>query len=233
MLPLNKVFKHNISNPATICRKKFLHYFPKGFNDKKYYSWERGYKWEAHLQWKEHLNKEKYNQLIINGDYYQIANQIIKIETKTNLLFSFEKMALRDAIRDKGAARDFSLSLFDYIYGESDKKLRFQNFSDVLKSLPRKQTRVRTWPLQTVFGFLADPNENIFLKPIVTKKAALSYNFDFYYKSEPNWETYQSLLEFCKLIANDNVDLKPKDLIDIQSFIWVMGSLEYPVTFEN
>jgi hypothetical protein len=93
--------------------------------------------------------------------------------------------------------------------------------------LPRKQTRVRTWPLQTVFGFIAKPKEHIFLKPVVTKTAAELYGFDFNYRSQPNWETYKSLLDFAKLIRKDLADLRPRDQMDIQSFIWVLGSSEY------
>jgi hypothetical protein len=36
-----------------------------------------------------------------------------------------------------------------------------------------------------------------------------------------------SLLEFAELIRRDLRDLRPRDMIDIQSFIWVQGSDEY------
>jgi hypothetical protein len=38
---------------------------------------------------------------------------------------------------------------------------------------------------------------------------------------------YASLLEFAELIRRDLRDLRPRDMIDIQSFIWVQGSVEY------
>lgn len=97
----------------------------------------------------------------------------------------------------------------------------------VVAALPRKQTRVFTWPVVTVFGFIALPDEHIFLKPNVTRAAAREYDFDFLYRSQPNWETYSSLLRFAELIWNDLRDLEPRDMIDIQSFIWVQGSDEY------
>jgi len=34
--------------------------------------------------------------------------------------------------------------------------------------------------------------------------------------------------EIARAVLRDNRDLKPKDLIDAQGFIWVMGSDEYP-----
>jgi hypothetical protein len=35
------------------------------------------------------------------------------------------------------------------------------------RGLPRRQSRVLTWPLITVFGFIAEPGTHIFLKPTV------------------------------------------------------------------
>jgi hypothetical protein len=97
----------------------------------------------------------------------------------------------------------------------------------VVGGLPRKQTRVLTWPVVTVFGFIAQPEIHIFLKPMVTKRAAEDYGFEFIYRSRPDWETYESLLGFARKISRDLRDLHPKDMIDIQGFIWVQGSDEY------
>ena len=208
-------------------KKKFLYYFPKGFADEKYYAWERGYKWEAHLAWEKDLNKKKYQELLDKKEYSEIALRAVRLETKTNLLFSFEKMALRDAVKPVEGAKAFAEGLYEYVYGKTSFQKRFEDFSEVLGSLPRKQTRVRTWPLQTVFGFIANPRENIFLKPRVTQIAAEKYEYKLAYRSKPNWETYKSLLDFAEQVRKDTTDLKPKDFIDLQSFIWVLGSDEY------
>jgi hypothetical protein len=44
----------SLSPQAARCRRKFLHFFPKGYRDEKYVDWERGYKWIAHERWTEH-----------------------------------------------------------------------------------------------------------------------------------------------------------------------------------
>lgn len=208
-------------------KKKFLYYFPNGYADPKYYDWERGYKWEAHLAWEKDLNKKEYQRLLGEKQYSEIALRAVRLETKTNLLFSFEKMALRDAVKTPEGAKAFAEGLYEYVYSTGPFQKRFEHFSAMLETLPRKQTRVRTWPLQTVFGFIANPKEHIFLKPRVTQVAARKYGFDFNYKSKPNWETYKSLLDFAELIRKDTMDMAPGDFIDLQSFIWVLGSDEY------
>jgi hypothetical protein len=210
------------------CIKKFLYYFPGGYSGKKFVAWEREYKFNAHIAWKEKLGKADFARLLQQRDYYEIAKRAITLESKTNLLFSFEKMAIRDALKTDAAVESFATGLFDYIYGKGKMQTRFENYRNILSKLPVKQTRVLTWPLMTVFGFLADPVHHIYLKPTVTKKAAEKYRYDFFYKSQPNWQTYQSLLLFAELIRNDTLKWKPRDMIDLQSFIWVMGSDEYP-----
>ena len=48
------------------------------------------------------------------------------------------------------------------------------------------------------------------------------------YSARPSWPLYKSLLSFVSTVRADIRDLGPRDLIDVQSFLWVQGSDEYP-----
>src|SRR5437868_4476021 len=96
-----KLVKERLDKSKSRCIKKFLHYFPKGFAGQKYIDWERDYKWQANVAWLEVLNKEQYQDLLAAKEYEDIAARAVRLESKTNLLFSFEKMALRDAVKDE------------------------------------------------------------------------------------------------------------------------------------
>jgi hypothetical protein len=74
---------------------------------------------------------------------------------------------------------------------------------------------------------LAAPERHIFLKPRVTQIAARRYGYDFEYFSRPAWPTYESYLGFAAQVRRDLRDLRPRDMIDLQSFLWVQGSDEY------
>ena len=213
---------------AVRARKKFLRYFPDGFRDETYIDWERGYKWRAHQQWMEVLGRTQFKSLLTKERFADIAAHAVRIESRTNLLFSFEKMALRDAVRSTSGARVFATGLYDFLHGRGSDERKFDAWCRSVASLPRKQTRVLTWPLVTIWGFIAQPEKHFFLKPNVTKVAARAYGFDFQYHSKPNWRTYANLLEFAQTVRRDVQDLRPRDMIDIQSFIWVQGSDEYP-----
>jgi hypothetical protein len=226
-VPLSPASRQKHSRNALRCRRKFLRFFPAGFQDETYIDWERDYKWKAHEQWQEQLSQAEFRSLLRGHDYGEIAARAVRIESRTNLLFSFEKMALRDAVRSLGGARQFAIGLFDLLHGTKPLPQRFTSWCEVVANLPRKQTRVLTWPLVTVFGFIAQPGDHIFLKPNVTRIAARGYGYDFPYKSRPTWETYAEYLTFADTVRRDLRDLKPRDMIDIQSFLWVQGSDEY------
>jgi hypothetical protein len=166
-------------------------------------------------------------KLMAAGEYAEIATRAVRIESRTNLLFSFEKMALRDAVKPPAGAKAFATGLYEFLYGTNNEQRKFQKWIDVVASLPRKQTRVLTWPVVTVFGFIAQPERHFFLKPMVTKRAAGEYGYDFRYSSRPNPESYVHLLDFALKVRRDLRDMKPRDMIDIQSFLWVQGSDEY------
>lgn len=223
----NKSKLKEMSADALRCRKFFLQFFPKGFAGAKYFDWERGYKQTAHEHWNEVLNRDAFRALLKKKEFSEIAAHAVRIESRTNLLFSFEKMALRDAVKSAEGARSFAVGLYEFLHGAGKPENKFERWVEVVESLPRKQTRVLTWTNVTIFGFLAQPETHIFLKPMTTRSAAREYGFEFAYKSRPSWAIYQNLLEFAETIRRDQSDLRPQDMIDLQSFIWVIGSEEY------
>jgi hypothetical protein len=213
---------------AVKARRKFLRAFPGGFRDETYLDWERDYKWNAHRRWRDVLSEPTFRRMIQERQFQQIAALAIGIESRTNLLFSFEKMALRDAVRSPAGAQAFASALFDFLHGQGTPEVRFSSWVAAVSRLPRRQTRVLTWPLVTVFGFIAQPATHFFFKPMVTREAARRYGFDLPYLSRPSWPVYRDLLAFVRKVRSDISDLKPRDMIDLQSFLWVQGSDEYP-----
>ena len=213
---------------ARKARRKFLRAFPGGFSDETYLEWERDYKWNAHLRWQDFLSEPSFRRLLEQRKFAEVASLASGIESRTNLLFSFEKMALRDAIRSPAGAQAFATALFDLLHGGGELDIRFSSWVAAVAALPRRQTRVLTWPLVTVFGFIAQPKTHFFFKPTVTREAARRYGVELSYESRPDWPVYRDLLAFVRRVRADIGDMRPRDMIDMQSFLWVQGSDEYP-----
>jgi hypothetical protein len=218
-----------IGPAARRCRRKFLRFFPQGFRDADYRETEREYKWESHLRWLEALALEDFEELLAARRYAEIAARAVRVEQRSrySMIFSFEKMALRDAVKSARGARTFAEGLFAFLHGKEEQEQRFEAWTEAVARLPRKQTRVLTWPLVTVFGFIAQPDQHMFMKPNTIRAAARAYGFELDYRSRPNWRTYSSLLDLAARVRREQHDLRPRDMIDIQSFLWVQGSAEY------
>ena len=95
---------------ALRCRRKFLRFFPGGFRDETYLDWERDYKWETHQRWEEALGREEFRRLLRARQFSEIAARAVRIEQRSrhSMIFSFEKMALRDAVRSDGRSAGVS-----------------------------------------------------------------------------------------------------------------------------
>ena len=210
-------------------RRKFLRVFPAGFRDATYLDWERDYKWQSHRRWVSRLGQAEFRALLRGREDREIATRALKVEQQSrhSMVFTFEKMALRDAVQSPEGAEIFSSGLYELLHGRGGLERRFDEWVDALRQLPRRQARLVTWPVATVFAFLAQPDRHFFLKPAATRRAALACGLDFPYRAQPSAEIYTGALRMAHTVRRWVSDLRPRDMIDIQSFLWVQGSDEY------
>ncbi len=215
--------------PVERARRKFRRFFPRAFIDPTYLDWERDYKWETHQRWNAVLGRREFERLLDARDFQAIATAALRVEQQSrhSMIFSFEKMALRDAVRSAEGAKAFAEGLYSLLHGEATVEERFNRWVDTVARLPRRQTRVLTWPIVTVFGFIAQPTDHMFVKPLVMRRAAAAYGYPLQYASRPDWSVYSGILRLAAQVRRDLADWKPRDMIDIQSFLWVQGSDEY------
>jgi hypothetical protein len=66
----------------------------------------------------------------------------------------------------------------------------------------------------------------MFLPPEATKDfaARVGHSFAHKYQAKLVPEVYQSLLDLVAKTEKEIADLEPRDRIDVQSFIWVVGA---------
>src|ERR1700754_3973420 len=145
----SKAGKSQSSAGAERCRRKFLRFFPGGFGDETYVEWESGYKWETHERWEEALGRGEYRRLLRAGEFKEVAARAVRVEQRSrySMIFSFEKMALRDALKSDEGARTFAEGLYEFLHGAGSIERKFERWVEAVARLPRRQTRVLTWPL--------------------------------------------------------------------------------------
>ena len=208
-------------------RRTFLRHFPGGFGDERYLEWERDTKVSAHEAWTADLHRDHLEEQMDRGAHVEIALEAVRIEDRTGLLSPLEKTALHDSVHAPAGATIFVEGLHDLLYGAGRTDERFSRWVDAIARLPSNRVSVLTWPVVTVFGMIAAPQVHVFVKPVVTEIAATLYGVKLHCGAVPSWPTYAGMLDLAARIQHDLRDLGPRDMIDVQSFLWVLGSEEY------
>jgi Protein of unknown function (DUF3553) len=221
-LPLGKQKPGFIPFPKAV--QNFLSYFPNGFMDPKYLEGgnsERAYKLSASKSMREALGRDIFSDLLGQGKFEDICDRAKSVVNKTNLIDSHEKMALADGLATEEHQKRFAESLWALLYSSDQIQPRFKQFADTLVEI-----NAAKWPIATYFLFITFPDDHMFLKPEVTKNAANVLGTEINYRPELNWLTYSLVLKLAKevrdkLVKDGRPMLAPRDMIDVQSFIWV------------
>ena len=197
------------------CREAFLEQFPAGFQDERFLDLERDYKVVAHELARDLLSREAMSRSIAAGEHEEVCRGALQIVNKTNLMFPNEKMALRDGLRDPQAQQAFVERLHDLLHGDGDLHPRFEAFANFLIGIGAGK-----WPTTTYLPFILHPEQHMFVKPVAMQRAAETCGFDIAYRTEPNWLTYSKVLEVSRYMWEELADLGPRDMLDVQSFLW-------------
>lgn len=197
--------------------------YPQGFQDPLYVADERVYKEAKVKQFKELLGEGKLTALIGEGNYQEAGDRVVKVIQNFNLLSVFEMIRFRklgEAGKGYYTALDRLLNIGeptqeDYTaYFDAVQEMNVEGFA--------------TWPISTVLLFVARPDKFMFLKPESTRFMADSQGLELNYESKPNGRTYWAFLGITEKLLGEVKALGGKDLIDLQSFIFMVFRTLYP-----
>lgn len=193
-------------------RNRFLDIFPEAFTDSGYVLSERTYKEVAGDFIAAHVPLKAARSA--DAATCEAAN---KAFAKTNMATPIEKTRVQALLRsEKGPA-----------YLAAVARLADGDFA----ALPKIDVLMRehgqpSWPCATYLPFFWQPRTAMFLKPQVTRDFAerVGHSFVRDYDARLNADTYSSLLNLAEECETEIDTLDPRDRIDVQSFIWVVGA---------
>lgn len=193
----------------------FRRWIGGGFDHPKYFEWEREYKDKAVALAAKLLSSEELERQLNEGDYHGIITAHKKIVNATNLISRFEKAKL--ASIPEGQYENCARALCSLLHGEEQFDSRFDKVVDVFA-----QHGVATWPTCTYALFFLRPHEQFIVKPLFVKRAAEALGYELGYKAFPDAATYRRVRQFTGYVAEklSERDMPPRDMIDVQSFIW-------------
>jgi len=193
----------------------FLEKYPEGFYGTRFKEEERDYKIKTHNLSLELLGQDEFSLLLESNDYSEIVKRSLKIVNSTNLIFPNEKMSLKDGLNSPESKEVFSKTLNSLIYGDDELEVRFINFIKILESMNSSK-----WTIMSYFLFIFQPEKYMFVKPTITQYSSELCGYEINYNPKLNWLTYKSVLDFSNYLFNELSELKPRDMIDVQSFMW-------------
>lgn len=205
------------SNPHFVgydgARSRFLHYFSQGFEGADYAGHERAYKLKA---------KAKLDEVAPLADAATgqgFGEAVLSAYRATNLLSPFEKTRLQPLLRSP-EADDFIQAAAAFANGDTKRGL------GAMAAVLKRHDNAK-WTVVTYLPFLWNPDEHVFLKPTMITSFAerVGHPFAHTYKPELDLAVYESLLDLARTTKEKIADLRPRDMIDIQSFMWT--AVEY------
>lgn len=137
----------------------------------------------------------------------------------TNLLSPFEKTKLQPLLRGPDADRYIQAAAS---FTADTTKSGLAALRAILKPYDSAK-----WTVITYLPFLWEPSAHFFLKPtMITHFASrVGHRFADDYSADLDLSVYQSLLDLAAEVKAKVADLEPRDMIDVQSFMWT--SVEY------
>ncbi|ESY81895.1 hypothetical protein X740_07990 [Mesorhizobium sp. LNHC221B00] len=195
-------------------RNRFLKFFPNGFHSEGYASQERDYKLVAKAKLDETVPLEK----ATNGKGF--GEGVLAVFRATNMLSLFEKTRLQAVLRGPHAD-DFIRAAARFTLDGG--KPNLLGMEQALK--PHESAK---WTVVTYLPYLWRPDTHMFLKPEATKDFAtrVGHRFASDYEARLHLPVYESLLDLAAKATQELADMQPRDRIDIQSFIWVVGDYQ-------
>jgi len=189
------------------------------FKGERYLLTERNYKLALHEKALSYFNQKGFHQLLEDNNYTELTERLKKFfVAQVNLLSHFEHVKLKDTLLESETNQKvFFEALYSLLY-DDDFSESFRNWIIVLSELGHAK-----WTLATIFLYAIYPERYMFVKPETTKVAAEISNFFINYESKPTLDTYKRILSFSSYLRVKIDELKPKDMIDVQSFMWCMN----------
>lgn len=219
----------------------FLKRYPQGFVDPEYLGHrkvgERSYKLDARQRYLDLLDGGAGEKLLAEDDLPELAQRVLRVVgAPLNLLSpSFELVPFKQGLEDRAAARKYFSALFEVVSAAVPERTSFERLIAAVEGLPSKgASTADSWPVLTLVPFLARPSGFMFLKPGVTRQTAEWLAYDLAYETHLNWRTYHQLIGMSRLLEAElnrrsEPGLHPRDFIDIQSFLWVVGAYDSTV----
>lgn len=195
-------------------RARFLRGYPAGFADPGFVVDERDYKVAAVAKVAATLSREQAAEAEAGT-----AAAALRAFQAINLVSVFEKARIRDVLKHAAGVEYLRAAA---LFAGDDLEAGLAGMVSAIGAA----RQAPSWPMLTYLPFLWMPDRHLFLKPQVMRDYAdrVGHSFGRDYQAGILPEVYSSLLDLAAKTRTEVASLQPRDMIDVQSFIWVVGA---------
>ena len=241
----NRFVREAAAPLLTEAKRRFALAFSGGFNDPAYLDplhGERGYKVSAHERFLSAI-APRVEQLLADDDATAIHKALKYVyagdghggaEALNLLDWHGEYPAFFDALTQQHWARQYLAHTMSFLANPDT--TTFGRYADTIAEMPsrKESSLVGKWPTLTWLPFIAQPAQHIIVKPSIQSLFASTVLSDAQYRPEANYVTYQAAQRVAQVLMSKvidselNLSRRSLDMIDMQSFMWVVQKYHEP-----
>jgi 5-methylcytosine-specific restriction enzyme B len=195
----------------------------EGFSDPRFTADEVDYKHKSIEKARTRLSEGALSQLIAAGEYDRVVQRLEELGKDNNLLYrgvprQGDLSILYQPMLDR---QRFSQVVLDLLHGPGPSPERLERYATWVEAegLPNK------WTFPTYFLFLVHPDTDLLIKPDATQRFLNLAGTGLKLGSRPTGEVYTQVLEVADRLKEALSPYGPRDVVDLQSFFWVVASL--------
>ena len=201
------------------------------FRSERYLDWERQYKTDLSTEWQATVTEDRLNAAIEGDNPSPYAKEVSMLFTKTNLLPWRYWGFIRDL--ETSEARAFLEALRMLLFDREDSTAPIDAFTDrmrplydagVVKSadLLKGGMNPASRSIPSLALWLSDPQHHFFIRSDVVIRATPILT-DGVLEGQDQIMTsayYRRVLDIARTVRSEIADLRPRDMIDVQGFLW-------------
>ena len=196
------------------------------FQSERYLEWERQYKVDLTSEWRATVTGDRLNAAIGGSDPLPYANQVSTLFTKTNLLPWRYSMCIK-GFKSPEKARTFLEALHMLLFDREGAREPIDAFTEHMRPLYDGDLKeginsAASRSIPSLALWLSDPQHHFFIRSAVVNKAAnILSGGAIEGRDEVMTSAYYSgVLDLAHAVRSGIAELRPRDMIDVQGFLW-------------
>ena len=196
------------------------------FRSERYLEWERQYKTDLSTEWQATVTEDRLNAAIEGDNPSPYAKEIGELFKKTNLLPWRYRGCIND-FKTPEKAHAFLEALRILLFDREDSTAPIDAFTDRMRplydaDLREEAVKPASRSIPSLALWLSDPQHHFFIRSDVVNRVTRILTGGVLEGQNQIMTSvfYRRVLDLAQTVRSEIADLRPRDMIDVQGFLW-------------